>query len=156
LGKYLNGYHADRGYVPHGWTDWDATAEAYHEFDYVLNDDGHPVFYGNRPQDYLTDVIASRGADFIDSARSRPFFLELATFAPHRPAVPLPRDLGRYPYARAPRNAAFNRPVGDPPRWLAGRRPLVRAQLARIDFAYRRRARCMVAVNRMLTLIERR
>ena len=47
-----------------------------------------------RPRDYLTDVLARRGVQFIDrsAAMGKPFFLELATFAPHSPYVPAPRD----------------------------------------------------------------
>jgi hypothetical protein len=42
--------------------------------------------------DYLTDVLASKGVNFINSsaATGQPFFLELATFAPHSPYTPAP------------------------------------------------------------------
>ncbi len=157
MGKYLNGYAASQGVVPRGWTDWAATAKGYLEFDYTLNDNGLPTFYGAQPKDYLTDVIAARGARFIgtSAAAGRSFFLELATFAPHRPAIPAPRDAARFPYARAPRTPAFDRQLVHAPSWLAHRAPLSRAVIARIDRDYRHRARSVLAVNRLLGTIER-
>ena len=63
------------------------------EFDYTLNENGRVRRFGHRPSDYLTDVLASKGVAFIDAAPAahQPFFLELATFAPHSPYVPAPR-----------------------------------------------------------------
>src|SRR5689334_16234063 len=91
MGKYLNGYGQDKGsvpglpftYVPPGWSEWDVAGWGYPEFDYSLNEDGTVVNYGHKPSDYLTDVMANKGVDFINSsaAAGKPFFLELATFA---------------------------------------------------------------------------
>jgi N-acetylglucosamine-6-sulfatase len=152
MGKYLNGYGANGAQVPPGWSDWAGTSRAYQGFDYTLNVDGTPYYYGSEPQDYLTDVISERGGTFIDSsaARARPFFLELASFTPHRPAVPAPRDLGLFGGVRAPRGPAFNRAIVDAPPWLAGRGPLSLGQRDRIDSLYRDRARSVVAVDDMV------
>jgi arylsulfatase A-like enzyme len=156
FGKYLNGYRADHDRVAPGWTDWAATAEGYNEFGYNLNINGLPVHYGIQSGDYLTDVLADRGARFIDTsaARREPFFLELATFAPHRPAIPAPRDAHLFPAARAPRGPAFNRPSIAPPAWLAGRPPLAPTTVERIDQDFRSRARSVVAVDDLITKLE--
>ena len=105
MGKYLNGYvpggrfGSGGPYVPPGWNRWDVAGNGYPEFDYWLNEDGQLDPYGRRPQDYLTDVIGRMGLDFIrQSARAgQPFALELATFAPHVPYTPAPRDARDFP-----------------------------------------------------------
>src|SRR4051794_8772842 len=114
MGKYLNGYFPDRAidgqvqYVPPGWTEWDVAGNGYAGFNYILNQNGQNVRYGNRPQDYLTDVVGGRAVQLINGAADagQPFALEVATFAPHAP----------YPRRRAPPPG----PGGCPPR---ARRP---------------------------------
>jgi arylsulfatase A-like enzyme len=158
MGKYLNGYRADSGVVPQGWTDWAATAKAYQGFDYTLNIDGTPQFFGEQPTDYLTDVISQRGGDFVDTmaAEGSPFLLELASFTPHRPSVPAPRHIGLFEDVVAPRGPAFDRAIENAPRWLEGRNPRSQETLDRIDARYRQRARSVVAVDDMVgRLVER-
>jgi arylsulfatase A-like enzyme len=152
MGKYLNGYRADSGVIPEGWTDWAATARGYQGFDYTLNVNGNPIFYGEQEEDYLTDVIARRGGDFIDSATARhqPFFLELATFTPHRPAVPAPRHVGMFQDVDAPRGPSFNKPIVNAPKWLRGRPARSQYLLDRIDARYRNRARSVVSADEMV------
>ena len=118
MGKYLNGYlqgpsrsSVPDTYVPPGWDEWDVAGWGYPEFNYPLNENGTVHHFGHRPQDYLTDVIARRGVKFIDSAAGsgRPFFLELAPFAPHSPYTPAPRDKQRLPRSEGPRAAELRR-----------------------------------------------
>src|SRR4051812_14572973 len=63
MGKYLNGYSVAGGpdqppFTPPGWNEWDvagdAAGNAYSEFNYDLNENGHVVHYGHDPEDYLT------------------------------------------------------------------------------------------------------
>ena len=148
MGKYLNGYQpADtqggaRPYVPPGWTEWDVAGNAYSEFNYDLNENHKVVHYGRKPTDYLTDVLAKKGSAFItESARARsPFLLELATFAPHAPATPAPRDADDFPGLTAPRGPAFDTLPTNAPPWLAGHPPLTAAEKQNIDTAFRMRA----------------
>ena len=86
-------------YVPPGWNEWDVAGWGYPEFNYTLNEDGQLQHYGDQPSDYLTDVLADKGVDFINSsaAADQPFFLELATFAPHSPYTPGPAGRQRLP-----------------------------------------------------------
>ncbi len=152
MGKYLNGYRASSGAVPPGWTDWAGSAKGYQGFDYTLDVNGVPTFFGDGESDYLTDVIAERGARIIDEAAAdrRPFLLELSTFTPHRPAIPAPRHRGLFAGTTAPRGPAFNTPIVDAPRWLASRRRRTAARVARIDIRYRQRARSVVSVDELL------
>lgn len=170
MGKYLNGYMERRGhvadgastdvpsaYVPPGWNQWDVTGWGYPEFRYTLNHDGHLRYYGHRRSAYLTDVLARKGVGFIKRAARglQPFFLELATFAPHYPYVPAPRNAHDFPDLRAPRPRSFDVLPAHAPQWLADRRPLTLGQEAQIDRAFRLRARSVEAVDRMVAEVER-
>lgn len=152
MGKYLNGYRASSGFVPPGWTDWAGGGKGYEGFGYTLNLDGVPTFFGDGEADYLTDVIAERGAKIVDEAPAdrRPFFLMLSTFTPHRPFVPAPRHRGLFADVRAPRSPAFNRPIENAPRWLAGREERDPRRLKLFDRRYRQRAQSVVSVDEML------
>jgi arylsulfatase A-like enzyme len=163
MGKYLNGYlqgpkrsPVSNRYVPPGWNRWDVAGLAYAEFKYRINQNGRIRRYGTAPRDYLTDVLAHRGVSFIDSSASRhkPFFLELATFAPHYPYTPAPQDASKFPGLVAPRSPAFNVLPTDPPRWLSGHKPLTQSQTRTIDTAFRKRVQDVQAVDRMLTQLE--
>jgi arylsulfatase A-like enzyme len=161
MGKYLNGYLSDTAgvsptYVPPGWSDWQVAGNGYGEFNYTLNDNGSLEYYGHQPGDYLTDVLASKGVDFINhaTATGQPFFLELGTFTPHHPFVPAPRDRKLFPGIQAPRNPAFDAPSTDPPRWLGYRPPLTDLQLRRINHVFRRRAQDVQSIDDMINSIE--
>jgi N-acetylglucosamine-6-sulfatase len=158
FGKYLNGYGAGNGGVPPGWTDWAASARAYQGFDYTLNVNGQPRQYGDRPEDYMTDVLADMGGRFLDRSTTdpSPFFLKLSTFTPHLPAIPAPRHVGLVPNARAPRTPAFNRPVADGPRWLDNRKRLGREAVQLIDARYRKRIRSVVSIDELVGTIRTR
>jgi N-acetylglucosamine-6-sulfatase len=165
MGKYLNGYMGGPGaplgvpatYVPPGWTKWDVGGQAYPEFDYTLNENGTLHAYGHQPSDYLTDVLAREGVDFIDGSATahKPFFLELATFAPHLPYTPAPRDANDFPGLTAPRPPSFDVLPTDAPRWLANHEPLTSTQIDRINSAFRLRAQSVQAVDDMILQIKR-
>jgi N-acetylglucosamine-6-sulfatase len=163
MGKYLNGYQPHGGwgvpasFVPAGWNEWDVAGDGYPEFGYTLNHNGQPVnFYGRRPHEYLTEVLARRGVSFIDRAAAarKPFMLEIATFAPHSPFVPAPRDANDFPGLEAPRSPAFDRPIVGAPAWLGHYKPLTRADIALINRDFRRRAQSVQAVDRLIATVE--
>jgi N-acetylglucosamine-6-sulfatase len=175
LGKYLNGYQpqgqprrgtprrfrnraapvADGNGVPMGWNEWDVGGNAYPEFNYALNQNSRVVRYGDRPQDYLTDVLSGIADSFIRKSAPGPFFIEIATFAPHGPYIPAPRDAEKFPGLGAPRSAAFGaRPGADAPRWLKEIPPLRPGDVARIDKAFRMRAQSVQAVDQMIGQIR--
>jgi arylsulfatase A-like enzyme len=163
MGKYLNGYMGGPSespvadtYVPPGWNEWDVAGNGYPEFDYNLNEDGTIYHYGHEPQDYLTDVLARRGVDFIDSSAEsgQPFFLELATFAPHRPYTPAPRDAKLFPGLKAPEPPNFDVLPTDPPRWLAGHKALTASQIRKINHVFRLRVQAVQSVDDMIGDIE--
>jgi len=156
MGKYLNQYRPNYKSAL-GWDVWDAAGDGYHEYDYDLNQNNTVQHFGHAPSDYLTDVLASRAVGFIQHAQftGKPFALEVATFAPHRPSVPAPADVNSFPTANAPRTPAFGvRPL-NAPRWLNGLRPLSGDDIQRIDNAFRRRVESVQAVDRMIGQLER-
>ena len=38
-----------------------------------------------KPRDYMTDVLSRAAVKFIQKSQGAPFFIEIATFAPHAP-----------------------------------------------------------------------
>lgn len=164
LGKYLNGYEpvkaqaGGRAYIPPGWTEWYATGLGYREYDYTLNENGSLVRYGRRPGDYMTDVLAAKGADFITRAAraGRPFMVTIAPFAPHSPFVPARRHAKALPALRAPRGTAFNEAdTADKPAWVRGYPRLGGRQLRAIDRKYRARARMALAIDELVGTVCR-
>jgi len=163
LGKYMNGYQpgdtqaGPRPFVPPGWSEWYVSGNGYPEYGYRLNENGRLVSYGNQPRDYLTDVLASKGTDFVQRAggSGQPFFLEIATFAPHGPFVPAPRHAKRFATLRAPRPPSFNEAdVKDKPSWLRSQPKLRRPWLQAIDEGFRNRVRMVQPVDEMIGRIR--
>ncbi len=155
LGKYLNGYLPIRHGVPKGWSEWDVAGHGYPEFKYNLNQNGRIVHYGSQPADYLTDVVAGLADAFIRKSSQGPFFIEIATFAPHGPYIPAPRDAERFPGLTAPRTAAFGaRPGPDAPRWLKSIPPLGPNDIQKIDEHFRMRAQSVLAIDKMIGQIR--
>src|SRR5205823_5356867 len=158
MGKYLNGYEPAQTlggpspYVPPGWTEWDVAGNGYPEFNYDLNENHRIVHYGDKPADYLTDVVANKGVNFIarSAVMKKPFLLEIATFAPHGPYTPAPRDANSFPGLTAPRGPAFNTLPTNAPPWLAGRTPLTAAEKQNIDTSFRKRAQAVQAVDKLI------
>ncbi len=119
LGKYLNGYLPAKHPAAPGWTAWAVAGNGYPEFNYNIRQDSAVVHYGRKPADYLTDVLSDLAVRFIKKMPDRPFLIEVATFAPHAPYTPAPRDADAFPGLRAPRTPAFNAaPDANAPRWL--------------------------------------
>ena len=166
MGKYLNQYSPGRirtalggPYVPPGWSDWVVAGNGYPGFGYKLSRGPRVVRHGYRSRDYLTNVLAREGIDFIgrSAAEKAPFMLNVWTFAPHAPATPAPRDTYRFGSLTAPRGPAFDEAdMSDKPRWLRGHRELGDLRLARIDETFRRRVRAVQAVDRMVGRLRQR
>jgi arylsulfatase A-like enzyme len=151
MGKYLNGYEPTADGPPPGWDEWAVAGNGYRGFNYDLNQTGRVVHYGNAAGDYMTDVLSNLGQAFVRKAAGQPFFLEIATFAPHGPYVPAPRDASAFPGLAAPRNAAFGaRPDDAAPEWLRAIPPLSPNELRNIDRAYRLRAQAVQAIDKMI------
>jgi N-acetylglucosamine-6-sulfatase len=155
-GKYLNGY-AETDAPPPGWDEWHAANNnGYFNVNYKLNENGNVAAYGGAPEDYLTDVIAGKAADHIRrfAAEGRPFFLYVATFAPHSPYNPAPRHKGMFKDAELPRPPSFNEEdVSDKPGFIQELPRLSEDQIAEITTHYRQRLQCLQAVDELVATL---
>jgi arylsulfatase A-like enzyme len=141
-------------YVPPGWVEWEALRDTRKFFNYRMNENGHVVRYGHGADDYQTDVLAAKTADFIARAAKQPFFIYLAPSAPHLPATPAPRHTAEFSHAIAPRTASFNeKDLNGKPAWLRQHPPLSSEDIAEIDQVYRNRLQSMLAVDDMVEKI---
>lgn len=163
MGKYLNGYPVGTNaynyptdYVPPGWSTWDVVSNGYHEYNYNMNSNHTLQTYGGAPSDYLTYVLGGMAHQFIESSASarKPFFLEVATFSPHPPFMPAPRDRGSFAGVKAPRGPSFNHIPLHAPHWLRDRPRLNSEEIARIDYAYQKRVAAVQSVDRMIGNLE--
>ena len=115
---------------------------------------GCPANDATRACHYITDQITARGLDIIDSAGSRPFYLQLDYTAPHADLVP---PEGPEPPARHSRSfrdfeverpRSFNeRDLSDKPSFVRRLPPMNRARLGRLTKRERNRLRALLAVD---------
>lgn len=168
IGKYLNGYESlarqDPPYEPPGWDRWRASAFPGRMWGWaqVVGDTIREWGTNREPGHYQTDVLARQAGSFIESslAKSTPFFLTVATLAPHgekrkidAPANPraAPRHRHRFRRARFPRTEAFNEAdVSDKPSWVQARPRLDSDTRQRLLTRYRDRLRSLLAVDEMV------
>lgn len=194
VGKYLNAYPVQRDpAVPPGWTEWNPVGGGgYREFGFRTqsfdrdnrDDDAfHPRMETIR-NEYATDYMADRAVDFLDRAQRRPqpFFLEVATYAPHQ-RVPFDRTHREPRFPPAPRDRpsakdpdgdcgggpgvvgdclrldaahtpAFNEDTSDKPAWVR-RKPLSGRTHANLSADFQNRVRMMQSVNDLMVRIRR-
>jgi N-acetylglucosamine-6-sulfatase len=172
LGKYLNGYgdQADSLFfvqgrkdtmtkanapVPPGWSDWHVSNNTgYGEFNYYMNNNGSYRYYLRGIGTYGVDVLNRAAQRFIERNSRRPFLVEAATFAPHLPYTPAPRNLNDFPGMIEPRDPSFNAQNINPPQWLGQRAPMTEPQILASDAAYRERAQATESVDKLLADTE--
>jgi arylsulfatase A-like enzyme len=154
IGKYLNGYpHGEEStYVPPGWDEWVSPVKGspYAEYRYTLNENGTLVRHGSLPEDYMTDVLAGKATAFVRraAAEGKPFFLYLATYAPHKPSTPARRHAGLFPGLQAPRTPSFNEvDVRDKPARVRTLKRLDARQITALDTLYRKQMQSLQAVD---------
>jgi arylsulfatase A-like enzyme len=152
IGKYLNGYPKkdDLTYIPPGWDEWISTVQGspYAAYRYTLNENGKLVKHSSKAEDYMTDVLSKKATDFVRAAGGQPFFLYLATYAPHKPGTPARRHFALLPALQAPRTPSFNEAaVRDKPARIRSLRKLKPQQIAAIDTLYRKQVLSLQAVD---------
>jgi arylsulfatase A-like enzyme len=161
LGKYLNDFPlgASPAYVPPGWDEWIANsndARGAFYFDYTFNENGTLRYYGSAAEDYSTDVLAAKSANFVrqSAARGQPFFLYVAPYAPHDPAVPAPRHVEAFGDSVFPVPPSFGEDdVSDKPTWVKALEPLAMGAEEDVDARWRVRLRTLLAVDDLLRTI---
>ena len=156
IGKYLNRYMPEKDGVPPGWDEWHVGGNAHASYDYVLNENGQTVHYGNEPEDYLNDVLTGKATEVIrtSAAADEPFFLYVLPYNPHSPSVAAPRHEGMFANAELPRPPSFDEAdVSDKPAFIRGLPPLDQDQIAYLEYEYRRRIASLQAVDDMVESI---
>jgi len=158
IGKYVNGFLVTDP-VPPGWDKWIHARPKY--FNYKLNNDGIIKSYGNKPEDYLTDVLTDETVSFINEQASstQPFFIALLHSAPHVDTsgkgpvllpIPAPRHDGVYDSAVHPRGPAFNEvDVSDKPSFMqdADNHLLSEIEIAEEELLYRKELETLLAID---------
>ncbi|XP_065198698.1 N-acetylglucosamine-6-sulfatase-like [Sycon ciliatum] len=117
FGKYLNNYaHPTTGvnvtHIPQGWDTWFGLVGNSRFYDYSVSNNGVLEKHGtDYEKDYFTDVIKRNAVSFIKNATtedaSKPFFMYIATPAPHRPATPAPQYANMFSNETAPRSPSY-------------------------------------------------
>lgn len=156
VGKYLNRYVPERDGVPPGWNEWYVGGNAHPSYNYTLNENGQVVTYGDRPEDYLNDVLTEKAVQVIRnaSAAAEPFFLYVLPYTPHSPSVAAPRHEGMFAEAQLPRTPAFDEAdVSDKPAFIRMIPPLDEEDIGRLEREYRRRLASLQGVDDMVARI---
>ncbi|XP_012281977.1 N-acetylglucosamine-6-sulfatase isoform X2 [Orussus abietinus] len=155
-GKYLNEYGKSTAggtrRVPVGWDWWAGLVGNSKYYSYSLSLNGTERKYGNKPQDYLTDVIKDLAVKFIKiQVKDQPFLMVLAPPAPHDPFTPASRHTDKYKGKTAKRTPNFNIRAGDK-HWLVrmGPAPLPSSVIQKLDDLYRHRWETLLAVDELV------
>jgi N-acetylglucosamine-6-sulfatase len=172
IGKFLNAYGLDGRYpIPPGWSRWHAFVEQseLRMYGYRLNENGTVRSYGSSPRAYQTDVLARKAGRFVESSarRPQPFFLVMATLAPHdeddridtggRDPRPAPRHRGaELPAALLRPPASFDeRDVSDKARRVRTSPRLSVAERRRVRRLRRSRLESLMAVDEAVAMLVR-
>ena len=158
-GRYLNGYASVA--VPPGWDWWFAIWQSSEEYgnyqNYRVTDNGVRGYFGARPEDYSTRVLAARALRFLEAEPERPFFLLLAPRAPHGPATPDPLDAGVFKDRELPLPPSYDEAdVSDKPGWVRENGRLRPQERERIEVLRRRQLEALLGLDRAIaTVLDR-
>lgn len=146
-----------RDWVPKGWDLWYAfTGSRVRYYDYQINENGDILSFGDKPEDYSTDVLRERAVRFIlDQKDSKqPFFLYVAPKTAHAQgthAIPAPRHKGLFADVELPRRASFDEQKIDRKAIKAPR--LSKPTVAELTGRYRAELKSLQAVDEMVEAI---
>ncbi|XP_020641664.3 N-acetylglucosamine-6-sulfatase [Pogona vitticeps] len=162
-GKYLNEYGAEDaggiGHVPPGWSFWYALEKNSKYYNYTLSVNGKARKHGeNYSIDYLTDVLANVSLDFLEyKSNFEPFFMMIATPAPHSPWVAAPQYMKSFTNVSAPRNSNFNI-HGKDKHWLIrqAKTPMTNSSIQFLDDAFRKRWQTLLSVDDLVEKLVKR
>jgi N-acetylglucosamine-6-sulfatase len=136
-------------WVPPGWDLWFAFARASY-YNELINENGKILRLGDRAEDYSTDVLRDRAARFIQeqSQSSKPFFMIIATKAPHLPCIPSPKYEHALEEIKLPMSPAFNEPdVSGKPPIIAKQPALDDQKIEKLQGRYRNALRTLLSVD---------
>ena len=160
LGKYLNGYSpydTKTPYAAWGWTDWFVAGDGYPEFIYDLNENNTVIHKGIGPGEYMTYTLRDEAKSLITSYAhaSKPFFIEIATFAPHEPYRPPYDKENACPDAKLDFTAPiFRIAPAAPPDWLKDIPKPEQYEKDAYDNYFRLRCQSGLAIDQMISEIR--
>ena len=175
IGKYLS-YYASNPPVPPGWSEWHAAAspppittpkelDTISAYNYMLDENGISVRYGQDPADFKQDVLTRKAVGFLNrrAPKAQPFFLWLTYTAPHvggpdpnpnppfncqGAAKPAPRHAHAFDSEPLPRPPNFNEAdVSDKPAAIRNLPRLTAGQITDIQRKYRCTLESLVSVD---------
>lgn len=150
MGKYMNLYLPAQHPPEPGWTNWVVAGNGYSEYNYRLNVNGQLENHARKPEDYLTDVLSHRADEFVRANAAKPFFIEIATFAPHGPYTPAPRHVGLFADLKMSLTPDSNVKPENAAQWLTAIPQLNVAQMNAAEADFRKRVRSVQAVDEMI------
>jgi arylsulfatase A-like enzyme len=140
-----------RDWVPPGWDLWYAlTGTRARYFDYQVNENGTILEFGNRPEDYSTDVLKRRAVRFIldQSGKADPFFMLIATKAVHdegEQPIPAPQYANMFADLGLPMGPSFNKKRNG--KEVSQARPIDGVSLAQLTKSYRAELQSLQSVD---------
>jgi N-acetylglucosamine-6-sulfatase len=147
MGKYLNGYGQGdlTTHVPPGWDRWWGWQGPYTKGgdSYNINVNGEIKTY-DRNKLHDTDYLSREAEGFVRARRDerQPWFLVVATNAPHEPAFVAERHQDLFRKARMPQPPSFNEAdVSDKPEWISRMPRLGPEKISRTEEYWRKRQR---------------
>lgn len=148
----MNQYYSEK--VPQGFDQFFGLHGNSKYYNYTLNENGKLVEYGDAPEDYLTNVIKTKGLDFISQQNSaKPFLAMFSVPSAHAPFTPEGKFKDFYENATIPRNRNFN--IGAKPykkHWLMTMEPetMSDAVVDTIDKFYHMRLETLLSVDELV------
>ena len=175
IGKFLSGYGTQDSNlndaisackeVPLGWNEWYGNvASDYGTTDFVLNENGALVKYGNpalflplsctfsaNASGFQTDVYSQKAIDIINrraiAMDGKPFFITVAFGAPEG-AITAPRHIGSFPTFPLPLPPSFNEAdVSDKPAKIQATLRLGATRISTMTTFYRKHLSSLLAID---------
>lgn len=145
-------------HVPPGWDWWAGLVGNSKYYNYSLSINGTEKKYGDKPKDYLTDVINDLAMEFLNgyNPSDNSFLMVLSTPAPHAPFIPATRHIDKFKDIKAKRTPNFNTLIQNDKHWLVrrGPSPLPNSLLPKLDKIYSRRWETLLAVDELVTNVH--
>ncbi len=152
MGKYMNGYGGEGAtttHVPPGWDRWWGMEDNYQDDTYEVNEDGKIRTY-DRSKLHDTDYLSREAEAFVRAREvgARPWFLVVATNAPHEPAHAAERHRDLFRKAQMPKPPSFNeKDVSDKPTWIRRKPRLGPEGVVKAVALWRQRQRALQSVD---------
>jgi arylsulfatase A-like enzyme len=144
---FIGKYNLAGETAPPGWDLWRGlTTDPTEMFDYTLSHNGELRHH----DEYQTDLFGQMAERFV-TRTPEPFFLWVATAAPHKPSQPAPRHADVHTGAPLPEPPNFNEEdVGDKPQFVRDAPRITKVRRDYLTEEHRDRLGTLLAVDEMV------